>query len=553
MGVLIVLISMVYGFAAMGYDGILVSIEVDMNNSIPGLEIVGLASNEVKESKERVRIAIRSSGFHWPGMKIFVNLSPADVRKRGAGFDLPIALAILGASDQVDLNLVEVMGLGELQFNGRVRPVKHVLAASSCAVMNNIDKMIVSSENAPEVFALKDINCCVVDDLAELRSRLHFKTREEFETGLEVIAEHDISFDEEINDDAVAKTGKKVLALSDLSFCDALKRAVQVVAAGRHNIHFCGVPGSGKTASAMRIPSLLPALSYEESLEISKIYASCNVYYKSASSQHENEIQGKVRTCNNLIEERPIRMPHHTASVEGIIGSAVKMMPGEISLAHTGVLILDEAPEFKMSILQALREPMDSHEVNISRSGHKWQCLADFQLVLTSNLCPCGNLGKSNTSGQWCLCSEREIFNYWKRIGGAIWDRIDVKFKTKLNTDNKSEPVEDRVRKEKKMYDEVQGAIAIQQERAKKSGIMWNGRYRLMDIDKYSLIDEQCRNVIQKAVLAHGASERGRIIVSRVARTIADLEGSSHVHISHIEEAIALCLELNPSSIHALS
>lgn len=562
---------MIYGYVTMGYEGVLVSIEVDMTNSIPGLEIVGLASNEVKEAKERVRIAIRSSGFHWPGKRIFINLSPADIKKKGAGFDLPIALAILEASGQIQASAMNIMALGELQFNGNVRPVRNVLAATSCAIDNGIHHMVISSLNARESFALDTMQCCVVGHLSDIKTSIQFLQKEMYEKKMGDMqsvsnARFDSSADVRFDSSAVVHTiggenaHKKKMAtehkkpsVSDLSFCDDLKRVIQIVAAGRHNVHFSGIPGSGKTASAMRISSLLPSLHYRESLEVSKIYALSNGNYHSRHTSLRNDSSQNANREAVLITERPIRIPHHTASVEGIIGSAVTLVPGEISLAHTGILILDEAPEFKMQILQSLREPMDSHEVHISRASQKWQCPADFQLVLTSNLCPCGNLGRPSSSGQWCLCSEKEIFKYWKRIGGAIWDRIDIKYKTQYKHRDKEESMACRLAGEKKMYDEVQQALMIQKERSEHSGIFWNARYELVDIEKYFFINDDAGLCIQAAVRKYGASERGRMMVAKIGRTIADLDQSEYVLTRHIDEAVFLAFSVNPSNLHAMA
>ena len=513
---------MVYSYASLGYEGVIVSIEVDMTNSIPGLEIVGLPASEVREARDRVKIAIRNSGFHWPSKRILVNLSPADIKKQGAGFDLAIALSILELTGQIKKFEVPVLALGELQFNGQVRPVPHILSAALCGVDNSISHFIVPKENQNEIHSIKGSKHHTITHLKELSDDIVYHTHNELETETHNVGE---------NTENVVLYPSHCKSLSDLSYCDELKRVIQIVAAGRHNLYLSGAPGTGKTASAIRIPSLLPKLSYDDSLELSRIY--------SCGSSHNLYMQHNSKSKTPLIEERPIRIPHHTASVEAIVGSSTGVSPGEISLAHNGVLILDEAPEFKMHVLQSLREPMDSHVVHISRAGRKWSWPADFQLVLTSNLCPCGNLGKSEDSEYWCLCSEKEIFRYWKRIGGALWDRIDIKFKTKYHDTRKAEPLEHRVAHMNRISKSVCDAIEIQKIRYADTENVWNSRcssVHIMDMCKFSSDED---NFLYKLLQKKRVSERGKLLLLRVARTIADLDGMDTVKTSHLEESFA--------------
>lgn len=504
---------MIYGYASLGYTGILVSIELDMSNSIPGLEIVGLPSSEVKEARDRVKVAIRNSGFKWPGKRMVINLAPADIKKRGAGFDLPIALSILIATGQISECNDDILALGELQFNGLVRPVSHALSAASCGLENGINLFVAHNKNVREIFAFPESNCCSVDNLSLLGESMNFTTSH---TSVNTTINHSNTQIEATTSYDSKKT------LSDLSYCDELKRIIQIAAAGRHNLHLSGAPGTGKTSSALRLVSLLPKLSYEESIEVSRVY-SCN---------------DSLDTQYSLIEQRPVRMPHHTASVEAMIGSAAGRSPGEISLSHGGVLILDEAPEFKSNVLQALREPMDNHYVHISRAEQKWSCPADFQLILTSNLCPCGNTGKSDASGEWCLCSEKEIFRYWKRIGGAIWDRIDIKYRCPSSNMHTEEPLESRMSTMKKIEAQVHNAINIQAIRYKDYPHKWNARCDTTLMNILFNFSEKAQSHLFSLVKTMGISERGRGMVSKIARTIADLENSEQILLEHLEEAV---------------
>ncbi len=503
---------MVYAYAPLGLKGKLVQVEVDICGSIPGVEIVGLPSSEVKEARERVKIAIRKSGFVWPQKKILINLAPADVKKQGSGFDLPIALGILIATKQIAGFEHAVMSCGELQLNGTIRPITAGLSAVIAALEYGITHFVFHESNTKEGSITQHGSYLTIGHLSELQQSYTWSTS----GGL---------CDEIDGHDSLIENTNGV-GMADLSYSKSLKRVMTIAAAGRHNVLLCGPPGTGKTASAIRLASLLPKLSFAESLEVSSLY-----------SQSGISIEKK-----GLIQQRPVRIPHHTASVEGMIGSSSSNALGEISLAHLGVLLLDEAPEFKARVLQALREPLDQHTVLISRAGQKWECPADFQLLLTTNLCPCGNFGKPQSLGEWCMCSEQEIFRYWKKIGAALWDRIDIKFSTQYRTQGKEE------NKLVRLHDMVQRKIAvrnasdIQKQRYEEAHLhnRWNSRCPSDRVYSLFSFSKEAHRSIQHALTSLGISERRKVVLYRVAQTIADVENEISICKQHVDEAVQL-------------
>lgn len=502
---------MIYAFAPLGIKGKIVQVEVDIGGALPGVEIVGLPSSEVKEAKDRVKIGLRNSGFSWPKRRIFINLAPADVKKKGAGFDLPIALAILVVTKQIPEFESPVLAIGELQLNGNVRPVRGALPAIITALEQGIERFIAHRENTQECAVTRYGSYLSVHCLKDLQQARHWGRKAEGQ-------------DEDDNDEDIFNK-RKQLSLADLSHCPYLKRAAQIAAGGRHNILFCGPPGTGKTASAIRISSLLPQLDFKDSLELSSLYSQ----------------NGHSLLNSGLITERPLRIPHHTASVEGMIGSSTTSSLGEISLAHHGILLLDEAPEFRGRVLQSLREPLDQHRVLISRAGQKWDCPADFQLVLTTNLCPCGNQGKPQNSGEWCLCSEQEVFRYWKKIGGALWDRIDIKFATSYRQTVVEESLTQRYHDMVQKKQAVIRAVEIQKERYRAAGLedRWNARCPSEKLQLFRLSSE-AHAALQTALSTLGISERRKAVLYRVSQTIADLAADDYITETHISEAVEL-------------
>ncbi len=561
---------MVFGYAFSNLDTILVSVEVDISVTLPSLEVVGLPASEVREARERVKAAVRNSGYVWPNKKVLVNLAPSDLKKRGAGLDLPIALAILRESGQIPSLEFPIMALGELQLNGVIRPVNNALAAVICAVNEGVSHFIVAKQNAADVLCVRTGSLCAIHTLSDLKNL----PTEQNENLHYVQSEYDSSPNNQIlkknfliwqsAKDSVNKTHNEQhsfaddkLSFRDLSYCNELKRAAQIAAAGWHAMLLCGIPGTGKTAAAMRIPTFLPILSYKQSLEVSNIYARAGLLSPIIQSPHD---KASDSISDGLIRYPPIRQPHHSASLEAIIGSTVAQSIGEVSLAHLGLLILDEAPEFKTKVLQALREPLDTQKVQISRVGTKTTYPANCLCIFTCNLCPCGNRGKPLThkkqddmnAGAWqsntvCMCSEQDVFRYWKRIGGALWDRIDIKVQTKYKDPSlihEEEPLAQRIRDVSERQKAIQCALRRQKERfsaydnAQSSDCtMRNGHASSDNVTQnFSLTDAAKHYIKHRA--GSIMSDRSRMSVCKVSRTIADLEDDDMICEAHVEEAL---------------
>lgn len=548
---------MVFGYAFSQLDTILVSVEVDISVTLPSLEVVGLPASEVKEARERVKAAVRNSGYVWPNKKVLVNLAPSDLKKRGAGLDLPIALAILRESGQIPRLNFPIMALGELQLNGVVRPVNNALAAVICAVHEGVSHFVVSEQNAADVLCVRTGRLCAIRTLSDLKDLPEAEESAAEKTDSSsgshapsctrlVWKEAKNPHTEGENEESAFADDK--LSFRDLSYCDELKRAAQIAAAGWHAMLLCGIPGTGKTAAAMRVLTFLPTLSYKKSLEVSNIYACAGLLSPAM-----------LHPYDGLMRRPPVRQPHHSASLEAIIGSGVAQSIGEVSLAHCGLLILDEAPEFKTKVLQALREPLDTRKVQISRVGAKIAYPANCLCILTCNLCPCGNRGKPLTQGTqdsinastWhgnavCMCSEQDVFRYWKRIGGALWDRIDIKVQTRYKDASlihEEEPLSLRIRDVAERQAAIRRALCRQKERfshrneSTSECDMRNGHASSDDITQHFAFTNAARDYIKHSA-GSTMSDRARISVCKVSRTIADLEDAEMVCEAHIEEAL---------------
>ena len=488
-----------------GIEGYEIDVEIDISAGIPSFNIVGLPDTAIKESKERVRSAIKNLGFQFPQKKITVNLSPSNIKKQGTLYDLPVAIGILALTGQIPKRgLGKYIFLGELSLDGKINKVNGVLPVVISLTKLGYTKYILPGANAIEGAVVEGAEIYGVGTLGEVV---------DFLTGRKEIlpVKEDISAYFE-------RFGDEDLDLSEVIGQTLAKKALEISAAGAHNMSMIGTPGSGKSMIARRITTILPPLSFEEALEVSRIYS----------------VAGQLN--GNLITRRPFRAPHHTASEVAIIGGGTVPQPGEISLAHRGVLFLDELPEFPRKTLEVLRQPIEDGWINISRAQGRVKFPARFTLITAQNPCPCGNLGNPYKE---CTCTPSQIKAYNSKISQPIKDRIDLRVWV--------DPVEkdDLVKHRKgetsaEVKERVMKAFEIQQERFKESETDFNGRMTNHEVEKYciDLLDESAKKLLESAVSKFKLSGRGYFRVLKVARTIADLEESEEIKSHHLAQAL---------------